>query len=100
MLPVGPGEEFLSVYELDYQPPVAGKKEGITRVKNTDGTATVYHFSEQLLTSLIEYYGTEICSNYSRNKKRNSRHRFCVGGPVKRRPYASSSKPALFRRGE
>lgn len=58
-LPVGPGEDFLPVYEFDYQPPIAGKKEGITRVKNKDGTATVYHFSKQLLTSLIQYYGTD-----------------------------------------
>ncbi len=58
-LPVGQNDSFQSVYELSYSPPVAGQKEGTTVVKNNDGTSIVYHFSKNLLTTLIQYLGQE-----------------------------------------
>lgn len=58
-LPVGQNDSFQSVYELSYSPPVAGQREGTTVVKNSDGTSIVYHFSKNLLTTLIQYLGQE-----------------------------------------
>lgn len=59
LLPVGKDDAFVPVYELSYQPPIAGQKEGKTTVKNSDGTSTVYHFSKKLLTSSIDYFGQD-----------------------------------------
>ena len=59
MLPTGPNDSFGPVYELSYQPPIAGQKEGAARVKNTDGTSTLYSFSKSLLTTLIQYFGAD-----------------------------------------
>ena len=42
--PVGKNNSFEPVYELKYQPVIAGKNQGSTHVKNSDGTSTVYHF--------------------------------------------------------
>ena len=58
-LPVGQDDTFTSVYELDYQPPIAGQKEGTTTVKNSDGTSIVYHFSKNLLTTAVHYFGKD-----------------------------------------
>lgn len=58
-LPVGQNDSFQPVYELSYLPPIAGQKEGTTTVKNSDGTSTVYHFSKNLLTTLIQYFGQD-----------------------------------------
>ncbi len=58
-LPDGPKDEFQSIYEMDYHPAVAGQKEGSTLVKNSDGTSIVYHFSKNLLTTLIQYFGQD-----------------------------------------
>lgn len=58
-LPVGQNDAFIPVYELTYQPPVAGQKGGTTTIKNSDGTSTVYHFSQNLLTTLIQYFGQD-----------------------------------------
>ncbi len=55
--PDGPNDEFTSIYEMHYEPAVAGQKEGSTLVKNSDGTSIVYHFSKNLLTTLIQYFG-------------------------------------------
>ncbi len=57
LLPVGENHAFVSVYELNYQPPVAGQRGGTTTVKNSDGTSTTYHFSANLLPTLIQYFG-------------------------------------------
>ena len=56
-LPVCEGDSFYPLYELHYQPPIPGEREGTTTVKNKDGTSTIHHFNKQLLTSLIEYCG-------------------------------------------
>ncbi len=58
-LPVGQNDSFQPVYELSYSPPIAGHKEGTTTVKNNDGTSIVYHFSKNLLTTLIQYFGQD-----------------------------------------
>lgn len=44
---------------MSYQPAVAGEREGKTTVKNCDGTSTIYHFSKNLLTTLVQYFGTD-----------------------------------------
>ena len=55
-LPVGEDDTFIPLYQLTYQPAVAGEKEGETTVKNSDGTSIVYHFSKNLLTTSIQYF--------------------------------------------
>jgi RHS repeat-associated protein len=55
-LPVGESDAFACVYEMSYQPPVAGEKGGKTTVKASDGTSIIYHFSKNLLTSKIQYF--------------------------------------------
>lgn len=57
LLPASSNDAFTTVYELSYQPPVAGQKEGTTTVKNSDGTSQIYHFSKNLLTTSIQYFG-------------------------------------------
>ncbi|MBS0621657.1 MAG: hypothetical protein JSR80_01700, partial [Verrucomicrobia bacterium] len=39
--PVGVGENYISTHEFDYQPAIAGKKEGKTIVTSADGSSTV-----------------------------------------------------------
>lgn len=58
-LPVGENDAFVPVYELAYQPPIAGVKEGKTVVLSSDGTSIVYHFSKNLLTTAIQYFGKD-----------------------------------------
>jgi RHS repeat-associated protein len=58
-LPVGNEDAFEPVYELSYDPPLAGHRAGSTTVKNSDGTAAVYHFSKSLLTTSIQYFGQD-----------------------------------------
>jgi len=57
--PVGQNDSFQPVYELSYHPPIAGHREGTTTVKNSDGTSIIYHFSKNLLTTLIQYFGQD-----------------------------------------
>lgn len=57
--PVGANGMFSTVHELSYQPPVAGEREGITHVRNSDGTSQVYHFSRNLLTTAIQYFAED-----------------------------------------
>lgn len=53
-------DSFVDVYEISYQPAIAGKKEGHTIVTNTnDETKTIYHFSKNLLTTSIQYFGED-----------------------------------------
>ncbi len=54
-LPVGQNDAFTTVYELHYEPPVAGIREGVTKVKNSDGIWTIYKFSKNFLTDAIQY---------------------------------------------
>lgn len=56
LLPVGQNDAFVPVYELSYKPPFAGHREGTTTLRNSDGTSVIYHFSKNLLTSLIQYF--------------------------------------------
>jgi RHS repeat-associated protein len=58
-LPVGSNGSFQPVYEIDYDPPIAGTKEGITRVKRVDGSSIVYHFSKELLPISIDTFGPD-----------------------------------------
>lgn len=59
LFPVGSNDSFVPVYQISYQPAVAGEKEGTTTVKNCNGTSTVYHFSKDLLTTSIQYFGED-----------------------------------------
>ena len=59
LLPVGSTGSFEPVYEFDYDPPIPGKNDGRTIVKNSDGTSTVYHFSKNLLINSIQYFGQD-----------------------------------------
>jgi RHS repeat-associated protein len=59
LLPVGQNDAFVPVYGLSYHPAIAGQREGATTVRNSDGTAVVYHFSKNLLTTLIQYFGQD-----------------------------------------
>jgi RHS repeat-associated protein len=56
LLPVGTNDAFIPVYQMSYQPAIAGEREGKTTVKNSDGTSTIYHFSKNLLTTLVQYF--------------------------------------------
>ena len=58
-LPVGANDSLIPVYQMSYQPAIAGEREGKTTVKNCDGTTTVYHFSKNLLTTLVQYFGQD-----------------------------------------
>lgn len=58
-LPIGQNDSFQTVYELSYRPPIAGHREGTSTVKNSDGTSLIYHFSKNLLTTLIQYFGQD-----------------------------------------
>jgi RHS repeat-associated protein len=55
-LPSQPNDSFTPVYQITYDPPIAGEKNGTTTVKNQDGTSTLYHFSKSLLFTLIQYF--------------------------------------------
>lgn len=59
--PVGPNDTLVPVYELSYDPPIRGKKEGSTSVKDVDGTSCVYHFSKDLLVTSIQYFDQTNC---------------------------------------
>lgn len=58
-LPVSENDAFTPVYEMSYQPPVAGERGGKTTVKNSDGTSIIYHFSKNLLITAIQYFGED-----------------------------------------
>ena len=51
--PVGEKEEFVSLYTLQYDPPVAGKKGGSTSVDFADGCQKKYLFTKHLLVDSI-----------------------------------------------
>ena len=59
--PFGAEQTLQAVYELNYQPPVPGEKEGWTEVKKCDGTKTLYHFSKDLLPITIQDYKVDLC---------------------------------------
>ena len=59
LFPVGSNDSFEPVYQISYQPAEAGEKEGTTTVKNFNGTSTVHHFSKDLLTTSIQYFGED-----------------------------------------
>ncbi len=57
--PVGPSDELYPVHEFTYDPPIAGKKHGYTKVNNSDGTSLIYHFNPDLLIYSIQNFGTD-----------------------------------------
>jgi RHS repeat-associated protein len=59
LLPAGANDSLVPVYQMAYQPAIGGEREGKTTVKNCDGTSTVYHFSKNLLTTLVQYFGQD-----------------------------------------
>jgi RHS repeat-associated protein len=59
LLPVGQKDDFVPVYQMTYHPAVAGEKEGETTVKHDNGTSTIYHFSKNLLPTLIQNFGQD-----------------------------------------
>ena len=67
LLPVGDEGSFIPVYELSYEPPIAGEKGGTTTVKSSDQTLTLYHYSKNLLISKIEQFDQ---TNVLRKEKR------------------------------
>ncbi len=58
-MPVGLEDVFAPICDISYVPPVAGHRGGSTTVKNSDGTSTLYHFSQDLLTTSIHYFGQD-----------------------------------------
>ncbi len=58
-LPTGEDDTFEKVYEFDYDLPRPGKKAGMTRVKNSDGRETLYHFSQDLFLERVEHKNKE-----------------------------------------
>ena len=59
LLPVGSNDSFMPIYQMSYQPAIAGEREGKTTVINCDGTSILYHFSKNLLTTQVQYFGTD-----------------------------------------
>ncbi|MFI5344728.1 MAG: hypothetical protein ACHQUC_10990, partial [Chlamydiales bacterium] len=57
--PVGQDDSFVPIYEIDYKPPIEGKKPGLTQVKDCDGNLITYHFSKNLLITSIQYFGKD-----------------------------------------
>ncbi|MGE5196252.1 MAG: hypothetical protein ACM3JI_02855, partial [Anaerolineae bacterium] len=55
-LPTGPHNAFCIADELTYDPPIPGEREGVTRVKQNDGTSLVYHLSKNLLVMAIQWF--------------------------------------------
>ena len=68
LFPVGKDETFQPVYEIDYQPAIAGVAPGVTQVKNCNGTTTTYHISKALLIDRIEYPNKEELFTWSPNQ--------------------------------
>ena len=66
-LPVGVNDTFLPVYQLTYDQPIQGKKEGKTTVKNSDGTSTIYSYSKNMLLTSIQFFAQD---GALRNEKR------------------------------
>ncbi|NGX46642.1 MAG: putative deoxyribonuclease RhsC [Chlamydiae bacterium] len=58
LFPIGSEGSFQDVCSVDYSPAAPGVKEGITTVKNADGTKTIYRFTKNLLTKVVETYDT------------------------------------------
>lgn len=59
LLPVSQEDTFVPLYEISYHPAITGEKEGRTESINSDGTKIIYHFSKNLLTTSIQYYGED-----------------------------------------
>lgn len=55
-LPVGKDNSLQQVYEINYNPPIPGEREGWTEEIKDDGTRTVYRFSKDLLLTSIQTY--------------------------------------------
>ncbi len=57
--PVGPQDALHPLYDISYDPPIAGQKNGSTVVRNSDGTSTIYYFSSEILPIAIHYIGQD-----------------------------------------
>ena len=58
-LPVGEKDNFSTLYRMDYNPPVAGQKEGTTIVTCADGIKIIYQYSKNLLLESIQWFGLD-----------------------------------------
>lgn len=58
-LPVGQNDALHIVHNITYDPPIAGRKDGSTTVRNSDGTITTYHFSKSILPTAVRYFGQD-----------------------------------------
>ncbi len=56
LLPCGPSDTFLPLYEIDYQLPVPGLSAGSTHVQKQDGTSISYHFNQNLLLNTLQTF--------------------------------------------
>ncbi|MDE3046513.1 MAG: RHS repeat-associated core domain-containing protein [Verrucomicrobiota bacterium] len=57
--PVGEKDSFSALYHMDYNPPVAGQKEGTTTVTRSDGVKTIYRYSKNLLLESVQWFGLD-----------------------------------------
>jgi len=58
-LPVGEGDAFYPIYTISYDPPIAGKKAGLTVVKREDGSEIQYRFTKELLPESIQFKSSD-----------------------------------------
>nr|NGX52821.1 putative deoxyribonuclease RhsA [Candidatus Anoxychlamydiales bacterium] len=58
-LPVGADGSFSPVYDINYDPAIAGKKTGVTSVKNINGTITKYCITKNLQIGAIQDFDIE-----------------------------------------
>ena len=56
LIPSGPNDAFVSLYQLSYQPAIPGKTGGVTTVTRKDGAQTIYFFSKELLIEKIQWF--------------------------------------------
>ncbi|NGX28973.1 MAG: tRNA nuclease WapA, partial [Candidatus Anoxychlamydiales bacterium] len=59
-LPVGADDSFSPVYDINYDPAIAGKKEGLTSVKNINGTITKYYITKNLQIGSIQDFDKDV----------------------------------------
>ncbi len=57
--PVGHQDGLHSLYNISYDPPIPGRTNGSTTVKNGDGTTTIYYYSKAVLPIAIHFFGQD-----------------------------------------
>lgn len=55
-MPVGENNGWHDLYEITYDSPIPGEKEGSTTISNSDGTQIIYEFTKNLLLSSKKIY--------------------------------------------